>query len=108
VRQGRRQTTLVVRQDYILQPEAFCAKHKLPPPQKASARLVQPKDIFLKLATMAAFPRFQAAWMLFYRGRHLKQLGLVGDDSPYLRLTLGLAILAVGGIFAFRFFNSNR
>ena len=40
--------------------------------------------------------------------RHLKQLGLVGDDSPYLRLTLGLAILAVGGIFAFRFFNSNR
>ena len=62
----------VVRQDYILQvqsgtalqsgeivplqPEAFCAKHKLPPPQKASARLVQPKDIFLKLATMAAFP----------------------------------------------------
>jgi len=46
----------VVRQDYILQPEAFCAKHKLPPPQKASARLVPAKDIFLKLATMAAFP----------------------------------------------------
>jgi len=59
----------VVRQDYILQPEAFCAKHKLPPPQRASARLVPAKDIFLKLATMAAFPRFQAAWMLFYRGR---------------------------------------
>ena len=39
-----------------LQPEAFCAKHKLPPPQKASARLVPAKDIFLKLATMAAFP----------------------------------------------------
>ena len=46
----------VVRQDYILQPEAFCAKHKLPPPQKASARVVPAKDIFLKLATMAAFP----------------------------------------------------
>lgn len=40
----------------IFQPEAFCAKHKLPPPQKASARLVPAKDIFLKLATMAAFP----------------------------------------------------
>lgn len=40
----------------LLQPEAFCAKHKLPPPQRASARLVPAKDIFLKLATMAAFP----------------------------------------------------
>jgi len=98
----------VVRQDYILQPEAFCAKHKLPPPQKASARLVPSKDIFLKLATMAAFPRFQAAWMLFYRGRHLKELGLVGEDSTYLKLTLGLALLAVGGIFAFKVFSSNR
>jgi len=98
----------VVRQDYILQPEAFCAKHKLPPPQKTSARIVPAKDIFLKLATMAAFPRFQAAWMLFYRGRHLKQLGLVGEDSTYLKVTLGLALLAVGGIFAFRIFVSNR
>merc|ERR1712025_1047094 len=80
----------------------------LPPPQKASARLVPAKDIFLKLATMAAFPRFQAAWMLFYRGRHLKQLGLGGDDSSFLRLTLGLAILAVGGIYAFRFFSNMR
>ena len=46
----------VVRQDYILQPEAFCAKHKLPPPQKASSRAPATKDIFIKLATMAAFP----------------------------------------------------
>ena len=87
----------VVRQDYILQPEAFCAKHKLPPPQKASSRAPPTKDIFIKLATMAAFPwvsynllcdwitvqlsiiandwscysKFQAAWMLFYRGRWL-------------------------------------
>ena len=46
----------VVRQDYILQPEAFCAKHKLPPPQKSSSRSTPTKDIFIKLATMAAFP----------------------------------------------------
>jgi len=96
----------VVRQDYILQPEAFCAKHRLPPPQKASARVVPAKDIFLKLATMAAFPRFQAAWMLFYRGRHLKQLGLVGEDSGMLKFTIGLALVAMGGIFAFRFFGN--
>ena len=40
--------------------------------------------------------------------RHLKQLGLGGDDSSFLRLTLGLAILAVGGIYAFRFFSNMR
>jgi len=46
--------------------------------------------------------------MLFYRGRHLKQLGLGGEDSSFLRLTIGLAILAVGGIYAFRFFSNMR
>jgi len=96
----------VVRQDYILQPEAFCAKHKLPPPQKASSRAPPTKDIFIKLATMAAFPKFQAAWMLFYRGRHLKQLGLVGEDSGMLKISLGVAIIALGGIFAFRYFTN--
>ena len=46
----------ILKTGFFSQPEAFCAKHKLPPPQKASARLVPAKDIFLKLATMAAFP----------------------------------------------------
>ena len=40
--------------------------------------------------------------------RHLKQLGLGGEDSSFLRLTLGLAILAMGGIYAFRFFSNMR
>jgi len=95
----------VVRQDYILQPEAFCAKHKLPPPQKASARQVPTKDIFLKLATMAAFPRFQAAWMLFYRGRNLKQLGLGGEETGLLRISIGLALVAIGGMAIYRFWS---
>merc|ERR1712228_351898 len=94
------------RQDYILQPEAFCAKHKLPPPQKASSRAPLTKDIFIKLATMAAFPKFQAAWMLFYRGRHLKQLGLGGEESGMLKISLGVALLTLGGIFAVRYFSS--
>ena len=38
--------------------------------------------------------------------RHLKQLGLVGEDSGMLRITLGVAILALGGIFAFRYFTN--
>jgi len=94
----------VVRQDYILQPEAFCAKHKLPPPQYVSAINTPKAEIFVKLATMAAFPRFQAAWMLFYRGRHLKQLGLSGEDAGFMRFTLGLALLALGGVLAFRYY----
>jgi len=106
----------VVRQDYILQPEAFCAKHRLPPPQKASARVVPAKDIFLKLATMAAFPNLKrlvhamilkrppGEWLGILR--HLKQLGLVGEDSGMLKFTIGLALVAIGGIFAFRFFGN--
>jgi len=39
--------------------------------------------------------------------RHLKQLGLVGEDSGMLKISLGVALLTLGGIFAFRFF-SNR
>lgn len=96
----------VVRQDYILQPEAFCAKHKLPPPQKISSHSSSSKEIFVKLATMAAFPRFQAAWMLFYRGRHLKQLGLSDEDYSFWKISLGLAILAIGGVVAFRYFSA--
>lgn len=95
-----------VRQDYILQPEAFCAKHKLPPPQPLSGKHDPTKEIFIKLATMAAFPRFQAAWMLFYRGRHLKQLGLVAEDSGMLRISAGLAIMAIGGFFLVRYLSS--
>jgi len=103
----------VVRQDYILQPEAFCAKHKLPPPQKASAKVVPAKDIFLKLATMAAFPNLKrlvhamilkrppGEWLGILR--HLKQLGLVGEDSGMLKFTIGLALVALGGILAFRY-----
>ena len=46
--------------------------------------------------------------ILSFYCRHLKQLGLGGEDSSFLRLTIGLAILAVGGIYAFRFFSNMR
>jgi len=108
----------VVRQDYILQPEAFCAKHKLPPPQKASARTAPSKDVFLKLATMAAFPSLKrlvhamilkrppGEWLGIIR--HLKQLGLVGEDTGVMKFTIGLALLTLGGIIAFRHFSHRK
>jgi len=43
-------------QDYILQPKAFCVKYKLPPPHFFSCMDKVNKEIYIKLATMAAFP----------------------------------------------------
>jgi len=45
-----------VMQDYILQPKAFCVKYKLPPPHFFSCMDKVNKEIYIKLATMAAFP----------------------------------------------------
>ncbi|KAF2353784.1 Small GTPase superfamily [Trinorchestia longiramus] len=74
-------------QRYINQPDQFCQQHKLPPPHPFSC--ARPKrDIYTKLATMAAYPRFQAAWMLFYKSRRggtgfRKGLGLRKERSPW-------------------------
>ncbi|XP_065199463.1 mitochondrial Rho GTPase isoform X2 [Planococcus citri] len=44
-----------VRQDYFIQPETFCKENNLPAPIEFSS--IRPKkDLFVKLATMAAFP----------------------------------------------------
>lgn len=44
-----------VRQDYFIQPETFCKENNLPAPIEFSS--IKPKkDVFVKLATMAAFP----------------------------------------------------
>lgn len=45
-----------VKQDYLLQPLTFCQKYKILPPQSFSAKGHLKKDVFIKLATMAAFP----------------------------------------------------
>lgn len=45
-----------VKQNYLLQPAAFCSKYKLMPPQPYSISRTIRREIFVKLATMAAFP----------------------------------------------------
>ncbi|XP_038068688.1 mitochondrial Rho GTPase 1-A-like isoform X1 [Patiria miniata] len=45
-----------VRQNYTLQPAQFCASHNLPPPQTYSSKGRPNKDIYIKLATLAAYP----------------------------------------------------
>ncbi|XP_035916036.1 mitochondrial Rho GTPase isoform X1 [Anopheles stephensi] len=102
-----------VRQDYLLQPPDFCHKYKLLQPQFFSVKHNK-KDIYTKLATMAAFPRFQAAWILFYKHRlvqlwettHLKQFGLMSSD-PLLwwKAGLGLAAATIVGFFVVKAFH---
>lgn len=95
-------------QRYISQPEQFCLQHKLPPPHPYSSRTPK-RDIYTKLATMAAYPRFQAAWMLFYKSRQLQQLRLAvcGDGKGWVRIGLGVAAAtAIVFIFTRAFKNS--
>ncbi|XP_054089274.1 mitochondrial Rho GTPase isoform X3 [Zeugodacus cucurbitae] len=67
------------RQDYLLQPSEFCTKYKLLPPHLYSLKSNK-KEVYTKLATMAAFP-------------HLRQFGLMTED-PQLWWKAGLGVAA--------------
>lgn len=96
-----------VRQDYLLQPKEFCFKYKLLAPEPFCLKSGG-KDIFTKFATMAAFPRYQAAWVLFYRHRlvqlweiaHMNHFGsMISPDALlWCKAGLGLAVLSFAGL----------
>ncbi|XP_014676838.1 PREDICTED: mitochondrial Rho GTPase 1-like, partial [Priapulus caudatus] len=48
-----------VRQDGDVQPADFCAQYKLPPPQGFSCVDTINRDVYVKLATLAAFPNLK-------------------------------------------------
>ncbi|XP_034113752.1 mitochondrial Rho GTPase isoform X2 [Drosophila sulfurigaster albostrigata] len=90
------------RQDYLMQPSEFCEKYKLLPPHLFSLKSNK-KELYTKLATMAAFPRFQAAWILFYKHRYLRQFGLMTDDhTVWLKAGLGVAAATVLGFIVLK------
>ncbi|XP_043517334.1 mitochondrial Rho GTPase isoform X1 [Frieseomelitta varia] len=122
-----------VKQDYLLQPISFCNKYKLMPPQPYSISRTIRREIFVKLATMAAFPRFQGAWVLFYRDsplrrmvhmllvkpsptqwwssftRHINQFGLLqGDSIVWWKAGLGIAVATVAGFVVMRVLNTEK
>ncbi|XP_011342853.2 mitochondrial Rho GTPase isoform X2 [Ooceraea biroi] len=98
-----------VKQGYLLQPVAFCNKYKLMPPQPYSVSRAVRREIFVKLATMAAFPRFQGAWVLFYRDRHINQFGLMqGDSLVWWKAGLGIAVATVAGYVMMRVLNTEK
>ncbi|KAK2714554.1 hypothetical protein QYM36_008944 [Artemia franciscana] len=77
---GSKSDLPLVRQDYLLQPDAFCMKYKLLPPQSFTS-IKANKDLYVKLCTMAVFPCFQAAWMLFARVRNNRKLKILQSVS---------------------------
>ncbi|KYQ46577.1 Mitochondrial Rho GTPase [Trachymyrmex zeteki] len=98
-----------IKQSYLLQPTAFCSKYKLMPPQPYSISRTIRREIFVKLATMAAFPRFQGAWVLFYRDRHINQFGLMqGDSLVWWKAGLGIAIATIAGYVMMRVLNTEK
>lgn len=85
-----------VKQGYLLQPTAFCSKYKLMPPQPYSISRTVRREIFVKLATMAAFP-------------HINQFGLMqGDSLVWWKAGLGIAVATVAGYVMMRVLNTEK
>ncbi|XP_076635151.1 mitochondrial Rho GTPase isoform X5 [Colletes latitarsis] len=85
-----------VKQEYLLQPVSFCNKYKLMPPQPYSISRTVRREIFVKLATMAAFP-------------HINQFGLMqGDSIVWWKAGLGIAVATVAGFVVMRVLNTEK
>lgn len=84
-----------VRQEYLVQPAQFCSKHRLPPLQPFSCSGKVRKDVYVKLATMAAYP-------------HWKQLQLSHNNMTWLKAGLGMAAVALFSMFVVRIFRSSE
>ncbi|XP_017968701.1 mitochondrial Rho GTPase isoform X3 [Drosophila navojoa] len=77
------------RQDYLMQPAEFCEKYKLLPPHLFSLK-TNKKELYTKLATMAAFP-------------YLRQFGLMTEDPKvWLKAGLGVAAATVLGFIVLK------
>lgn len=97
------------RQDYLMQPDVFCETHKLSPAHAFSLSTGD-REIFVKLATMAAFPRFHPAWMLFYPDltSHFYMFHQLDGKSLYWKTGLSAALITLLGILLAKFLRSGR
>ncbi|GAB6027223.1 Mitochondrial Rho GTPase 1 [Chamberlinius hualienensis] len=106
-----------VRQEYLIQPAQFCSKYKLPPVQPFTCLGRVKKDVYIKLATMAAHPTLRRlVHILLMRPsgnwvssslRNWKQMQLSNDNTLWLKAGLGVAACALFGMFLARFFRSS-
>ncbi|SPP82737.1 mitochondrial Rho GTPase isoform X3 [Drosophila guanche] len=80
------------RQDYLMQPAEFCDKYKLLPPHLFSLK-TNKKELYTKLATMAAFP-------------HLRQFGHMTEEHKLLwKAGLGVAAATMIGFIVLKTLN---
>lgn len=115
---GMKADEAIVVQEYFMQPEDFCAKYKLAKPQiftVASSDGTVPSEIYVKLATMAAYPTLRrlvhvlalkptSTWV----ASRLNALQRVMPESATIvRASIGLATLAIAGFFVLRFIRPN-
>lgn len=85
-----------VHQDYLLQPSSFCSRYKLPPPHPFTASKKIKRDIYVKLATMAAFP-------------HLKHLNIFnGNSAVWWKAGLGIAAATAVGLIVVKVLKAER
>ncbi|WAQ97631.1 MIRO1-like protein [Mya arenaria] len=100
-----------VRQDYNLTPKAFCEKFKLPPPQRFTCIDKVNRDIYVKVATMAAYPNLKRlvhmllvhqnpVW-LEERLSHLKDAAL-SNDKRLIKYGIGVVTLAGIGFLVYK------
>ncbi|XP_033208669.1 mitochondrial Rho GTPase isoform X1 [Belonocnema kinseyi] len=109
-----------VKQEYLLQPGSFCNKYKLMPPQPYSISRTVRREIFVKLATMAAFPPLRRmVHMLLLKPspsqwwssltRHMKQFGLIqGESVVWWKAGIGIAMATVAGFMVMRVLNTDK
>ncbi|XP_064595542.1 mitochondrial Rho GTPase 1-like [Liolophura sinensis] len=100
-----------VPQDSELTPTQFCTKFKLPPPQQFTCIEKINKDVYVKLATMAAYPNLKRlvhmllvhhhSFWLEEKLRHLK--GLYENDRHFfLKAGVGVAVIAGFGFIVYK------
>jgi len=105
-----------VLQDHELQPAQFCSQHKLPPPQLFTCIDRINKDVYIKLAAMAAYPNLTSVVHLLMmtqppglwlqdRIRHLKG-AYDADTGMWLKVALGMAVATGVGYALYRYISS--
>ncbi|RWS28639.1 Mitochondrial Rho GTPase 1-like protein, partial [Leptotrombidium deliense] len=98
-----------VPQQYVYQPDNFCSKYKLPKPISFTINENKvTQEVYVKLTTMAAYPNLRrlvhalmmrpsSSWVT----NHLSSLQnvLMNDSRTLLKTGIGLATIAIVGIF---------
>ena len=99
-----------VLQDYMMQPEEFCSKYKLARPQVFSVHGNVSQEVYVKLATMAAYPSLRrlvhvlalkpsSNWVT----QHFNTLHrLMPESASMVRAGIGLASLALASLLLYR------